>query len=304
MGGLFGFFNEYPYRDTESLNLDWLLKKYKQILDDVTALKAWRETHTAEYEALLAEVNRIANEIDTFEAEINTRFANLEESIKDDFATLTTEIRAELEQTKADIHAELDAALAEFTRLYTELKNQIESDIVNMKLEISALTLELHEAIGNFRGEMAEYLDARFAEFIANLPDYTQLMVHNPIRGYNTTVQVAINDLYSACNVFGLTAREFDSLELTALEFDNYGLTAHEFDTLGYKLLNYPDPSYYMRDPFSGEIIPVKDVVMKLFTLHAGTLTVDEFEALDLTCAEFDAKETTTFNFDFFGIAA
>ena len=59
-----------------------------------------------------------------------------------------------------------------------------------------------------------------------------------------------------------------------------------------------------MRDPFTGEFALVSDVVMKLFALHAGTMTVNEFEALDLTCAEFDAKEVTAFNFDFFGIPA
>ena len=159
-------------------------------------------------------------------------------------------------------------------------------------------------AIASFRDEMIEYVDERFDLFIQTLPDYEKLIVRNPVTGTQTTVQQALDDLYGAFNVFGLTAKQFDSLGLTAQQFDNYGLTAAEFDSMGYKLLGYPDPTYYMIDPFTGEISLVKDVVMRLFGLHAGGLTVDEFEALELTCEEFDVKETTAFNFDFYGISA
>lgn len=299
-----GFFNEYPYRDTENLNLDWLLKKYTQILNDVTALKAWRVEHEGEYEALLAEVNRVAGEIDTFEAEINERFADLDAAIHADFDTLTAEIRQELEQTEADVKREVDEALAQFTAEFNAIKAQIEAELVSMKRQINELAFELEEAIGNFRAEMVSYIDERFDLFLQNLPDYEHLMVYNPIRGYQTTVQVAINDLYSATNFWGLTAREFDSLELTCEEFESYELTCHEFDTLGYKLLGYPDPDTHMRDPFTGLIAPIKDVIMELYGLHMGALTAAEFDALDLTAQEFDAKEVTAFEFDFFGSEA
>ena len=299
-----GFFNEYPYRDTESINLDWLLKNYRKIVEDINSLNEWRQTHTQEYEQLLAEVTRIAGEIDTFEAEINKRFADLDAAIHADFESLTTEIRNELAQTQAEIEREFAEALAEFTAQYQALKAEIELELANMKREINALAYELAEAIGAFREEMVAYIDERFELFIQNLPDYEKLVIYNPIRGYQTTVQVAINDLYSACNFWGLTAREFDSLELTCEEFESYELTCHEFDTLGYKLLGYPDPDTHMRDPFTGLIAPIKDVVMELYGLHMGALTVAEFEALDLTCEEFDAKEVTAFEFDFFGSEA
>lgn len=303
--GLFnGFFNEYPYRDTENLNLDWLLKKYKQILDDVAALKAWRIEHTGEYEALYAQVQRIDNEIATFEAEINRRFADLDAAIRADFEALTADIRAELEQTEADVKREVDEALTQFTAEFNAIKAQIEAELVSMKRQINDLAYELEVAIGEFRGEMVAYIDERFDLFLQNLPDYEHLMVYNPIRGYQTTVQVAINDLYSACNFWGLTAREFDSLELTCEEFESYELTCHEFDTLGYKLLNYPDPDTHMRDPFTGLIAPIQTVIMELYGLHMGALTAAEFDALDLTAGEFDAKEITAFEFDFFGSEA
>lgn len=299
-----GFFNEYPYRDTENINLDWLLKNYKKILDDVTALKAWREEHMSDYEEAMRRLAAVENEIATFEAEITKRFEDEKAAIEADFEALTTEIRKELADTKAEIEADFDAALAEFTRLYNALKNDVETSLANMKAEINALTYELRSAIADFREEMASYIDERFELFIQSLPDYEKLIVHNPVRGYDTTVQVALDDLYASFNVFGLTAREFDSLGLTCAEFDAKGLTAHEFDSLGYKLLNYPDPTYWMIDPFTGEWSLVSDVVMKLFALHALTVTAAFFDALELTCEEFDAKELTAFEFDFNGISA
>lgn len=205
---------------------------------------------------------------------------------------------------KADVRTELDRTFQEFVNLYNEFKHQVELDVANMKYEFLRLESELREAITGFRVEMAEYVDARFAEFIANLPDYEKLIVHNPVKGVDTTIQEALNDLYSSFNVFGLTAKQFDSLELTAEEFDGRELSAREFDSMGYKLLGYPDPNYYMLDPFSGTVIPVKDVVMKLFALHAGGLTAGEFDSEELTAEGFDEKEVTAFYFDFFGIPA
>lgn len=296
-----GFFNEYPYRDFENLNLDWLLKNYKQIVDDVAALKAWRIEHTGDYEALYAQVQRIDNEIATFEAEINRRFADLDAAIRADFEALSADVKEQLEQTKADVQRQLEQALAEFTAQFNAIKAEIESELADMKRELHELEYEVETAIGNFRSEMVSYIDERFDLFLHNLPDYEHLMVFNPIRGYQTTVQIAINDLYSTCNFWGLTAKEFDSLDLTCAEFESYELTCHEFDTLGYKLLKYPDPDTHMRDPFTGLIAPIKDVVMELYGLHAGGLTAAEFDALDLTAGEFDAKEVTAFEFDFFG---
>lgn len=299
-----GFFNEYPYRDTESLNLDFLLKNYGQIIENLRQLNEWRAEHQQEYAELLRRVNVIENEINTFEAEINARFANLQAAIEDDFAALTAQVRKELDDTKAEIRAEFNAALAEFTRLYTQLKREVEQELADMKAEIYRLTYELREAIMNFRAEMIDYINYRFDEFIENLPDYEHLIVHNPVRGTDTTIQVAIDDLYASFNVFGLTAREFDSLELTCSEFDDKELTAHEFDSLGYKLLNYPDPTYYMIDPFTGRWALVSEVVMKLFNLHAQTQTAAYFDALELTCTEFDELELTAFDYDFYGIPA
>lgn len=273
--------------------LKFLLDEYDKLVSDIADLNEWREQHQNEYEELVRRVDSIENEINTFETRITELFAELDRALHEDF-----------EELKAETRQELDETIEEFKVMYEQLRRQIEIDIANMKYEINQLALELRLAIADFRGEMIEYVDERFDLFIQTLPDYEKLIVRNPVTGTQTTVQQALDDLYGAFNVFGLTAKQFDSLGLTAQQFDNYGLTAAEFDSMGYKLLGYPDPTYYMIDPFTGELALVKDVVMKLFGLHAGGLTAEEFDALELTCDEFDAKETTAFNFDFYGISA
>lgn len=303
--GLFdGFFNEYPYRDTENLNLDWLLKKYKAILDDVAALKNWKIETATDLTELHAEVTRIAGEINTFESQINARFANLDAAIHADFNTLAGDIRNEMDQTKTELEREFTAALELFTAQYTELKNSVEHDIIDMKRQITELSYELDVAIASFRSEMADYIDERFALFLQNLPDYEHLIVYNPFRGAQTTIQEAINDIYSYSAFWGITCKQFDDLGLTCAEFEAFDLTCTEFDREAYKLLGYPDPDTHMLDPFTGRINLIKNVVMELYDLHSQGLTASEFDALELTCGEFDAKEVTAFEFDFFGSEA
>ena len=50
-------------------------------------------------------------------------------------------------------------------------------------------------------------------------------------------LQIVINNLYQAGNKDGLTASEFDALDLTANEFDAYQITAYEFDSAGKTIL-------------------------------------------------------------------
>lgn len=45
-------FNIYPYTDFHELNLDWILKHFKEFLDEIDALNAWKTEHEAEYEEL------------------------------------------------------------------------------------------------------------------------------------------------------------------------------------------------------------------------------------------------------------
>lgn len=46
------FFNQFPYTDFHELNLDFLLKNYKMLLDTLEQIDSWIDTHQQEYEQL------------------------------------------------------------------------------------------------------------------------------------------------------------------------------------------------------------------------------------------------------------
>jgi len=45
-------FNQYPYINLNDLNLDWIIKHFRDFVDAITSLEEWRATHEAEYEEL------------------------------------------------------------------------------------------------------------------------------------------------------------------------------------------------------------------------------------------------------------
>ena len=53
------FTNKFPYTDFHELNLDFLLDNYKKILDSLTQIDGWIETHETEYEQLKMQVDAL-----------------------------------------------------------------------------------------------------------------------------------------------------------------------------------------------------------------------------------------------------
>ena len=47
-----GIFNQYPYLNINDLNLDWIIKHFKEFIDELASLDEWRRDHEAEYQQL------------------------------------------------------------------------------------------------------------------------------------------------------------------------------------------------------------------------------------------------------------
>ena len=46
------FNNIFPYTDFHELNLDWIISHFKEFIEEISSLEAWKVTHEAEYQQL------------------------------------------------------------------------------------------------------------------------------------------------------------------------------------------------------------------------------------------------------------
>ena len=309
MANLVGFTNKYPYTDFHELNLDWLLESYQQIVDDINTLNTWMAQHKIQYEEAYAELERIANEIDTFEAQINYQFDQLKTEQQQAFEEQTNKLNLAIAQMKVEVQKELDdfqnefnQAMADFNAQFEQIRLAIQQEIVNLRVLVNQEIIRLSNLVIGNNEYIQEYVENRLDQFINDFPTLlVDIPVYNPVRGTETTFQEAINDIYDMARMWGLTAIQYDSLGLTAEEYDNYGLTALEYDQNGYVSLGYPDENWYMVSPFTGQYTKVKNVVMDLAHFHMEALTAKGYDDLELEAEEYDDKNITAFDFDWFG---
>ena len=60
-----GWFNQFPYTDFHELNLDFVLKNFKHLLDSLAQIDHWIEEHEVEYQELKQYVENLENGIFT-----------------------------------------------------------------------------------------------------------------------------------------------------------------------------------------------------------------------------------------------
>jgi hypothetical protein len=269
-------FYESDLREILSM-LNKLQADYTKLVTSIDDLNEWKKTHTNEYKELVKRLEAIQNEIDTFESEINASFDELKREQQEEFNEL----------------------IAQVNNYLAEVRTEINNEIARLRKEVNDAIIEINSLLQSNNEFMMLYIENRLQRFIDDLPEILTVMVYNPYRGAVTDIQTAINDIYSVAAIWGLTAAQYDSLQLTASEYDNLEVTAQEYDTLGYKLL-YKDPNYHMYSPFTGDYVTLQDVIMDLAHLHMGGVTAEHYDNLELTAEEYDNKELTAFQYDWY----
>lgn len=277
-------FFEFPHTRTYDSDLGWLIEKMADLLDEYNALMSWKTQHESDYNSLLGRVTSLENSVNGFKNEINQRFNQLENELETEIYTQIQAALASLNIELGDMRAQLVSLRTDLTRAILDFNSRIEAEDTLIK----------------------DYIEARLQAFIDSIPDLTTINVYNPVKGYITSVQEAINDLYNSGRSEALTALEYDSMGLTASEYDALQLTAIEYDNWGKTLIYnagyYFNPNHYMVSPFTGEMVRLEVVINELASLHkSDALTATEYDVKDLTAAYYDALDLTAYDYDWNG---
>nr|DAL11819.1 MAG TPA_asm: hypothetical protein [Caudoviricetes sp.] len=193
-----------------------------------------------------------------------------------------TEVEKNIRQDMNDKDTELDEKI-----------NKIQADLLEKVNTLNILIYKLN-------AETREYIDSEVTKLYEYIKLYVpnNIKVLNPVKGYYTSLNQALSDMYDNLRYYALTCSEFDSLNLTCTEFDGLFLSCTEFDLYGAKRFRV-DSNLYMYNPFTGEYVFYQNVIYQLAELHFNSpITAREFDALLLTVAEFEAKALSAYIFD------
>lgn len=273
------FFNEFPHTRTYDSDLGWLIKEVKEWADKYEDLVEFQE------------------QIDEWKAGIDADLTSMQQQLsgyEQRFQQLSTDLYNQIVALQNDLEHEIDTRLNEIDLMVTQL-------ILDIEQRMSALARQLMSLIESNNQLNRQYIETRLAEFIESLPEYTaeNIFIHNPVKGRTDSLQNTINDLYELSRVDGLTAAEYDALQLTAEEYDDLELTAYEYDNYGRRFLGIG--VNLIRSPFDGSFQSVETLIWRLAGLHKDDLTAAEYDALELTAEEYDFEEITAYDYDWNG---
>lgn len=222
---------------------------------------------------------------DAYKQYTDEKIAGLKAYIDD----LNTDIYKHITEVEKNIREDMNAKDTELN----EKINKVQTNLLNKISELNILIYDLN-------AETRAHIDTEVKKLYDYINDYipNNMEVLNPVKGYRTSLNQALADMYDNLRYYALTCNEFDSLNLTCTEFDGLLLNCTEFDLYAAKRFRV-DSNLYMHNPFTGEYAFYQDVIYKLAELHFNNpITTDEFDALLLTVTGFEAKALSAYTFD------
>lgn len=119
--------------------------------------------------------------------------------------------------------------------------------------------------------------------------------------GFASDIQAQFNNLANA--IYQDMNEAFESFEAQMLnQFDQQNNLISQLNTRVQAMEQTIHQSYYMESPFTGETVPVQQVIYELASLHTtDALTATEYDTADLTAAAYDALQLTAYAYDWNG---
>lgn len=236
-------------------------------------------------------VARMAEELNTFEANMTASFNRLE-------AEITETVDSKMREVDNKIGV-MDNKIIQIDNEVDALRNYVNASIERLTVETQKLVndaiAELNNRFDKSQDEMRIYIYNTLQSAIKELPNITSVMVINPVYHTVTTIQQAIDDLFDNTRYFALTCDEFNSLGLSIDELNTLnarsiprGYTVIEWLTYARRWLKI-NREHKAFMPNNGELKDYHNVLefnTDMFR-QVGALNMTELEDIGLTFNEF-----------------
>lgn len=211
------------------------------------------------------------------------------------------ELRNELLPHFRDLHSYIDSEILKQKQYTDESSKEVIKKLTDVYVNLTKRIEECYTLIDVIDKQLRHQFQKEIEQVYFKISHLCSddFYMYNPVKGYETTIARAIQDLYNAVRYHAITCQAFDDKQDTCTYYDNFAYTCSEFD------LNSDDvfgrnTKYYMFSPFTGEIVFYQDVIQKLASLHFETpINATQFDALSkLTTQKFDDELIQAFAFD------
>lgn len=272
------------------------------------------------YSQLLA-INKvlenIGDEIASIEQTINGIEEDILTEVKKELATFQTAIDKELSALEKTINEDVKKQIAEINENFTKLYDEVEKKIATQDKEIGDFVILTNNKITALRKEFADlvasfdgiytYIDKQNAYYWDELKKYCDEIytsrkiyyVKNPITKKIDEINRTLELMYYV-STNALTCDEYAELSLTADQYKALKLTCIEYlrELRTLYLKHEFEKIVSMINPYTGIYGNVIETVKYLVKFHeTGSLTADEYAALNLTADEYAAKNITAYDY-------
>lgn len=263
-----------------------ICKLYKTLNETVEAVNTLNEALSKindNYEPLARQVEALTNELTTFEAGVNQRVSAMEQQLADyddRFNTLEEDMRKAIANSIITLKEYVDSQIGDIEALVEHiLEQQIE---------------QLYKDMERTKVELITEIEAQINALIKSIPDLTTINVINPVKGYMTNVQSALDDLFMNTRYNALTVDEFNHLKMDINTCNT--LMEHSAPT-GWSVITWltkakewinKNPKHLMFNFINGAIVDFKKNIEQNNDMLriCGCLNCAEYNELELTINE------------------
>ena len=269
------FDHKYPITNLHELDLTFM---HEDIDKMISILKEWEaiidelKEGIALFKDLEARVLVLESDVKTLKSEVI--------QLRSNYIVLTSDVN-KLKYDVAGIAGQLKIVEIGLEGLHTYIDKRIDFVIAKSYQDDLVIMNKLNQA----KAQLQSQIDELF-----RLISSISTKISNPWHGLDKlSIEENVRLIYSDLSDKTPTAWEYASLGLTADEYSAYDLTAKRYAVFGVDMLhvNWPfSPTYGFRQSTS-------NVLTSIVNFIKGTLSADEYAALDLTADDYTALDLT-----------